>query len=90
MSEVIMKFNGFSREGREPVLEYKSDLVRCIDCRYLGDKKDDGLWTCGRMEGCVKTIPEGFCGWAVPKDIEPTMEEFMRGQNPGSPEDGSL
>lgn len=44
-------------------------LIRCKDCRYLGDKREDSyvLYTCGRQEGCVVTILEGFCGWAVRK-----------------------
>lgn len=42
-------------------------LIRCRDCRYFGRRKDSGYYTCGRKQGCVDTIPEGFCGWAVRK-----------------------
>lgn len=47
-------------------------VVRCKDCRYFGRRKDSGYYTCGRKQGCVDTIPEGFCGWAVRngKDVE--------------------
>lgn len=40
-------------------------LIRCRDCRYFGKRMINGYWSCGRKEGCVETIPEGFCGWAV-------------------------
>ena len=40
-------------------------LIRCEDCRYFGERMTNGYWSCGRREGCVMTIPEGFCGWAV-------------------------
>lgn len=48
------------------------ELIRCKDCRYFGRRKDSGYYTCGRKQGCVDTIPEGFCGWAVRngKDVE--------------------
>ena len=41
------------------------EVIRCKDCRYLGTQKSTFLWTCSRKEGCVETIPDGYCGWAV-------------------------
>lgn len=42
--EVIMRFNGFSREGNEPILESVGELVRCKDCRL------------NRTESCPMTV----------------------------------
>ena len=47
------------------------EVIRCKDCRYIGERTEYGYYTCRREEGCVETIPEGFCGWAVRrKDVE--------------------
>ena len=43
------------------------EVIRCKDCRYIGGRMESGYYTCRRKKGCVETIPEGFCGWAVPK-----------------------
>lgn len=40
------------------------EVIRCKNCRYYGKRMINGYWRCNRNEGCVKTIPEGFCGWA--------------------------
>ena len=45
-------------------------LIRCNECRYFGSQMESGYWSCGRDRGCVRTIPEGFCGWAVKRNEE--------------------
>lgn len=42
-------------------------VVRCRDCRYYGERMVSGFWSCSRKEGCTRTLPEGFCGWGVPR-----------------------
>lgn len=34
MREMIVKVNGFQREGHEPVLQYEGELIRCKDCKH--------------------------------------------------------
>ena len=58
MREYEELFVGNIREGQK--------LIRCNECRYFGSQMESGYWSCGRDHGCVRTIPEGFCGWAVP------------------------
>lgn len=43
------------------------EVVRCKDCRYLGSKMESGYYSCGHPKGCARTIPVGFCGWAIRK-----------------------
>lgn len=43
------------------------EVTRCKDCRHLGGRMESGYYSCGNIRGCVETIPEGFCGWAVRK-----------------------
>ena len=47
------------------VIRRHTELVRCKDCRYYGERMENGFWSCGRQQGCIMTFPEGFCGWAV-------------------------
>lgn len=42
-------------------------VVRCRDCRYYGERMASGFWSCNRKEGCTRTLPEGFCGWGIPR-----------------------
>ena len=42
-------------------------VVRCKDCRYYGERMASGFWSCDRKEGCTRTLPEGFCGWGIPR-----------------------
>lgn len=86
MREMIVKVNGFQREGHEPVLQYAGELIRCKDCKHWS--ADDNETYCEEL-GIFGTSPNSFCSFARKKE-EPTMEEFMYGQNLGNPEDGSL
>ena len=38
--EMIVKVNGFQREGHEPVLQYAGELIRCKDCKYYRWESD--------------------------------------------------
>ena len=42
-----------------------AEVTLCKDCRYYDAEADDLGKLCTRREGCVVTIPEGYCGWAV-------------------------
>lgn len=86
MREMIVKVNGFQREGHEPVLQYEGELIRCKDCKHWS--ADDNETYCEEL-GIFGTSPNSFCSFARKKG-EPTMEEFMQGQDLGDPEDGSL
>lgn len=61
-------------------------LIRCKDCKHWS--ADDNETYCEEL-GIFGTSPNSFCSFARKKG-EPTMEEFMYGQNLGNPEDGSL
>lgn len=58
-------------------------VIRCKDCRYYGERMANGYWTCSRPEGCVKTLPEGFCGWAIRRKENGTKEGPQQGQKEG-------
>lgn len=49
------------KESLRRQYERYDEIIRCKDCRYY-----DGA-NCTRKQGCRETIPEGFCGWAIPK-----------------------
>ena len=49
------------KESLRKQYEMYDQVIRCKDCRYY-----DGA-NCTRKQGCRETIPEGFCGWAIPK-----------------------
>ena len=86
MKEVIAKINGFQREGHRPVIEIERELIRCKDCEHWNG--DDNETFCSEL-GIFGTDQNSFCSYARNKE-EPTMEEFMQGQDLGDPEDGSL
>ena len=52
--------------GKEPTVD-AVPVIRCKDCRYYGERMASGFWSCNRKEGCARTLPEGFCGWGVPR-----------------------
>lgn len=56
--------DGFCDWAERKEVEF-AKVIRCKDCRYFGERMLNGYWSCGRREGCVMTIPEGFCGWAI-------------------------
>ena len=68
------------------VIRRQPELVRCKDCKHWS--ADDNETYCEEL-GIFGTSPNSFCSFARKKE-EPTMEEFMCGQNLGNPEDGSL
>ena len=43
------------------------EVIRCKDCRYYDASAKTMNTLCTRKQGFRETIPEGFCGWAVPK-----------------------
>ena len=43
------------------------EVIRCKDCRYYDASAKSMVTLCTRKQGCRETIPEGFCGWAIPK-----------------------
>ena len=55
------------KESLRKYYETFDEVTRCKDCRYYdaGAKTMDTL--CTRKQGCRETLPEGFCGWAIPK-----------------------
>lgn len=42
-------------------------VIKCEECRYLGEMKADG-WSCMKHEGCLRTTLNGFCAWAERKE----------------------
>lgn len=48
MKEVIVRINGFQREGHQPVIEIEKELIRCKDCKFHHDRtqcsKRIGAW----------------------------------------------
>lgn len=63
-SGAMMEFVSVEDIAKQPTVD-AVPVIRCKDCRYFGERMANGYWSCGRREGCVMTIPEGFCGWAV-------------------------
>lgn len=55
------------KESLRKQYEMYDQVVRCKDCRYFDAKAKTMDTFCTRKQGCRETIPEGFCGWAVPK-----------------------
>ena len=58
------------KESLRKQYEMYDRVIRCKDCRFIGGRMESGYYTCRRKKGCVETIPEGFCGWAIPKMYE--------------------
>ena len=55
------------KESLRKYYETFDEVTRCKDCRYF-DKSAKTMDTfCTRKQGCRETIPEGFCGWGIPK-----------------------
>ena len=51
-------------------LEQRVEVVRCRDCAYLA--AGHPMWMCrkfGRHLGWVRDEPNGFCAWAVRRDV---------------------
>lgn len=70
MREMIVKVNGFQREGHEPVLQYAGELIRCKDCKHWRSNGDfpRGEY-CTRFQGSGyvwHSRPEDFCSLAEP------------------------
>ena len=87
MKEVIARINGFQREGHRPVIMIERELIRCHECRCW-TWQSGGWGTCDVWDGAT-TRELGYCHEGRTFE-EPTMEEFMQGQDLGDPEDGSL
>lgn len=65
MREIIVKVNGFQREGHEPVLQYERELIRCKDCKHWDG--DDCETFCSEL-GIFGTDPNSFCSYAKRKE----------------------
>ena len=83
-----LRFN-ISMEDIVPIPRKEPDtvqVIRCRDCEHWDG--DDSETFCSEL-GIFGTGQNSFCSYARKKE-EPTMEEFMYGQDLGDPEDGSL
>lgn len=70
MKEVIVPADDLVCLGKEKLQE----VIRCKDYRYYDANAKSMATLCTRKQGCRETIPEGFCGWAVPKMDEVKCE----------------
>lgn len=55
------------KESLRKQYEMYDQVIRCKDCRYYDATAKTMDTLCTRKQGCRETIPEGFCGWAIPK-----------------------
>lgn len=55
------------KESLRKQYEMYDQVIRCKDCRYYDASAKSMATLCTRKQGCRETIPEGFCGWAIPK-----------------------
>ena len=58
------------KESLRKQYEMYDQVIRCKDCRYYDASAKTMNTLCTRKQGCRETIPEGFCGWAIPKTDE--------------------
>lgn len=56
------------KESLRKQYEMYDQVIRCKDCRYYDSNAKTMSTLCTRKQGCRETIPEGFCGWAIPKN----------------------
>lgn len=72
--EVIMRFNGFSRDRNEPILEHVGELVRCKDCKF-SVKDEYNIYHGSEISNrCIAmgavVSPDDYCSWAERRDHE--------------------
>ena len=65
MREMIVKVNGFQREGHEPVLQYAGELIRCKECKHWDC--DDSESYCDEL-GIFNTDMNSYCSYAKRKE----------------------
>lgn len=67
MSEYIYRSNGepLTNERGEISLALAGEIVRCRDCRFSLAHGNG----CGRNQDIYDAEPDGFCAWAVRRDV---------------------
>lgn len=63
-------------------------FTQCEECIHFNHIERCMFGICHRHHAMF--LPTDSCSYGQPKEEEPTMEEFMYGQDMGSEEDGSL
>lgn len=63
MREMIVKVNGFQREGHEPVFRYEGELIRCRNCKHHKGYNCDRLYG---MQDAFMARDDDYCSWAEP------------------------
>lgn len=80
MREMIVKVNGFQREGHEPVLQYAGELIRCRDCKH------------NRTAKCPMYIEHYEAGYGYSVDVRNEPDDFCSLAEPAlsQPETGQI